>query len=325
MMHIYVFMDKLFWKVLNWNIRGTNDPEKWPLILNKIKESGCHVICLQESKREHVDFLFLRNFCPRNFDSFAFVPSVGRSGGIITIWDSSVFKGNCVFHNDYALSVEFQSTKSDLFWTLTNIYAPCQDSQQLDFLHWLNNVTIPDEENWLLVGDFNLIRSPQDRNRDGGNVNEMLLFNEVISNLGLVDIPLKGRKYTWSNMRDSPLLQRLDWFFTSVAWSTTFPNTMALPLAMTTSDHIPCVISIKTSIPKSVIFRFENRWLQHPDSLATVEHTWSQSIYYADAVKRITAKFKILRKEMKKWSNSISSINHDIKDLNSLYLPYGCH
>jgi exonuclease III len=59
MMHIYVFMDKLFWKVLNWNIRGTNDPEKWPLILNKIKESGCHVICLQESKIEHVDLNFL--------------------------------------------------------------------------------------------------------------------------------------------------------------------------------------------------------------------------------------------------------------------------
>jgi hypothetical protein len=168
------------------------------------------------------------------------------------------------------------------------------------------------------VGDFNLIRSPQDRNRDGGNVNEMLLFNEEISNLGLVDIPLKGRKYTLSNMQDSPLLQRLDWFFTSVAWSTTFPNTMALPLAMTTSDHVPCVISIQTSIPKSVIFRFENRWLQHPDFLTTVENTWNQSIHYADAAKRITAKFKILRKELKKWSTSISSINQDIQDLNSL-------
>jgi hypothetical protein len=115
------------------------------------------------------------------------------------------------------MSVELQSTKSDLFWTLTNIYAPCQDSQQLDFLHWLNNISSPDDENWLLVGDFNLIRSPQDRNKEGGNVNEMLLFNEAISKLGLVDINLKGRKYTWSNMQNSPLLQRLDWFFSSVA------------------------------------------------------------------------------------------------------------
>jgi hypothetical protein len=146
----------------------------------------------------------------------------------------------------------------------------------------------------------------------------MLLFNEAISNLGLVDIPLKGRKYTWSNMQDSPPLQRLDWFFSSVSWSTTFPKTMALPLDMTTSDHVPGVNSIQTSIPKSVIFRFENIWLEHPDFIATVENTWNRSIHYADASKRITAKFKILRKELKTWSNSIPSINQDVQDLSSL-------
>jgi hypothetical protein len=189
---------------------------------------------------------------------------------------------------------------------------------QLVFLHWLNSLVIPDDENWLLMGDFNLIRSPQDRNKAGGNINEMLLFNEAISNLGLVDIPLKGRKFTWSNMQNSPLLQRLDWFFSSVAWTTSFPNTMATPLAMTTSDHVPCVISIQTSIPKSTVFRFENSWLDMPDFLATVESSWTQSIHYADAAKRITAKFKVLRKELKKWKHSISSITKDIEDLNVL-------
>jgi hypothetical protein len=32
-----------------------------------------------------------------------------------------------------------------------------------------------------IVGDFNLIRGPHNRNKPGGNVEEMLLFNEVIS------------------------------------------------------------------------------------------------------------------------------------------------
>jgi hypothetical protein len=32
-----------------------------------------------------VDTSFLRQFYPRNLDSFAYVPSVGRSGGIITV------------------------------------------------------------------------------------------------------------------------------------------------------------------------------------------------------------------------------------------------
>jgi hypothetical protein len=28
-----------------------------------------------------------------------------------------------------------------------------------------------------------------------------------------VELPLKGRAYTWSNMQENPLLEQLDWFF----------------------------------------------------------------------------------------------------------------
>jgi hypothetical protein len=45
------------------------------------------VICFQETKREDFDIVFIRNFCPRNFDSYAFNPSVGQSGGTLAIWD----------------------------------------------------------------------------------------------------------------------------------------------------------------------------------------------------------------------------------------------
>lgn len=49
---------------------------------------------------------------------------------------------------------------------------------------------MPNEEQWLIVGDFNLIRRPEDRNMPGGDINEIFLFNEAISNLGLIEIPL---------------------------------------------------------------------------------------------------------------------------------------
>jgi hypothetical protein len=54
----------------------------------------------------------------------------------------------------------------------------------------MKGIQIPDEVDWLLLGDFNLFRKPEDRNRDGGNLNEMLLFNEAISSLGLNEIVL---------------------------------------------------------------------------------------------------------------------------------------
>ena len=72
---------------------------------------------------------------------------------------------------------------------------------------------MPDEQDWIIVGDFNLMRSPNNRNRLGGDVTKMLLFNEAISSLGIVELPLQGKRFTWSNKQHPPLLERLDWFF----------------------------------------------------------------------------------------------------------------
>jgi hypothetical protein len=111
---------------------------------------------------------------------------------------------------------------------------------------------MPDMIKWLVVGDFNLYRTPEDRNKPGGDHVEMYLFNEAINALGLVELPLNGKRFTWTNKQLSPLLERLDWFFTSTSWTTAYPNTYAYPLVMETSDHVPCVISISTNIPRRI-------------------------------------------------------------------------
>jgi len=55
------------------------------------------------------------------------------------------------------------------------------------------------------MGDFNLIRKPEDRNKEGGDISEMFLFNEAFSAQGLNEVVLWNRKYTWSNIQESPL------------------------------------------------------------------------------------------------------------------------
>ena len=106
------------------------------------------------------------------------------------------------------------------------------------FLYWLKNIDMPEEVEWILLGDFNLLRSPSDRNRPGGDINEMLVFNEAISVLGVVELPLMDRKFTWSNKQFPPLLERLDWFFTSISWTNNFPGTTVSSLTNETSDHL---------------------------------------------------------------------------------------
>jgi len=82
---------------------------------------------------------------------------------------------------------------------LTNICAPCVHPAKRDFIQWFKNINMLDLVDWIIVGDFNLRHSPDDRNQHVVDHRDMYLFNDAISSLGLVDIPLKGRRCTWSN------------------------------------------------------------------------------------------------------------------------------
>ena len=144
---------------------------------------------------------------------------------------------------------------------------------------------------------------------------KMYLFNEAISALGLVELPLKGRRFTWSNKQLSPLLERLDWFLTSALWTVTYPNIFASSVVNETSDHTPCVITILTAIPKTSIFRFENYWMEHEEFMPLVQHTWASSVNETDMAKVITAKFKNLRRVLKDWQRNLSNLKLAIENV----------
>lgn len=92
---------------MSWNVRGINSRLKWDSIRDKVIDSACDVICFQETKKENMDLAFIKNVCPASFDLFEFLPSVGASGGLLVAWKSSVFKGDLVFTNNYAISIKF--------------------------------------------------------------------------------------------------------------------------------------------------------------------------------------------------------------------------
>jgi hypothetical protein len=120
-------------------------------------------------------------------------------------------------------------------------------------------------------------------------------------------------------MQTNPLLEQLDWFFTSPNWTLDHPHTEVLPLAKITSDHIPCKIAIDTRIPTSNIFRFENYWAEHSDFLTQVQSNWLNSLD-GNAVKNISSKFKTLRSHLKAWSTNLSNLNLLIQNCNTVIL-----
>jgi exonuclease III len=78
-------MSNRSWNILCWNVHGTNAVDKCDVVREKIEESACSVVCLQETKRERFDMSYIHKFAPRRFDQFDYVPSIGASGGILVV------------------------------------------------------------------------------------------------------------------------------------------------------------------------------------------------------------------------------------------------
>ena len=77
------------WKVLCWNVRGLNAEARQLAVRQKIDESGCSIVCRQQTKCMQMDQRFIRKFCLRHFDNFVYVPSAGASVGMLVVWISS--------------------------------------------------------------------------------------------------------------------------------------------------------------------------------------------------------------------------------------------
>jgi hypothetical protein len=169
----------------------------------------------------------VRKFAPRCFDKFDFIPSAGASGGILVLWCNSLFLGLTVDKKSFGLTISFTSQFNST-WKLATVYGPCQNPERSDFVQWLHSHSIADDENWIFLGDFNFNRSLEDGNKPGGSMSDTFIFNNLIGHQGLVELPLKGRAFTWTNMQQDPLLEQLDWFFTSTNWTTSYPNTLVL-------------------------------------------------------------------------------------------------
>lgn len=313
-------MSSILWNILCWNVRGLNTDVKCLALRNKIDEANCSIVCLQETKKESFDHSFIRKCCPGRFGKYEFIPSRGASGGLIIIWCSSQFTANVIHRENFAITIEFTHMHNNKKWNLSNIYGPCDGPEREEFVTWLQNLHINPEDLWLLMGDFNFIRSLENRNLPGGNLDDIFTFNEIISNLALLEIPIKGRQFTWSNMQEQPLLEQLDWFFSSVEWISVFPNTMVKPLAKPISDHVPCVLSVDTAIPRCNLFRFESFWTEHPGFLEVVQNSWRKPVKSTSSATSISAKLKRLRYALKKWSRSISKLSLLIETSNKVLL-----
>jgi hypothetical protein len=76
-------------------------------------------------------------------------------------------------------------------------------------VHWLYDIDIPHDELLIFMGEFNFIRSQNNRSMCGRDVNDMFLFNDNVDHLGKEDLSLGqicSKTLLWSRLSGSSLV-----------------------------------------------------------------------------------------------------------------------
>jgi hypothetical protein len=89
------------------------------------------------------------------------------------------------------------------------------------------------------------------------------------------ELYLHGRRFTWSNERRRPIMERIDRAFANVPWLQTFPSHHLRTLLSNSSDHAPLLLQLCTEPWAWPWFRFEPFWVLLQGYEETVQQAWA--------------------------------------------------
>jgi hypothetical protein len=156
---------------------------------------------------------------------------------------------------------------------------------------------------WVVAGDFNQIFCSENKNNTNINRSMMGRFRRFINDMGLKDIPLVGRKYTWSNERSSPTLVKLDHLFCTACWEQLYLDCIRRSNATRLSDHCSLILSLKEDFKGKSRFHFESFWTKIADFLDVVADSWVQPVQTSCPLKRISLKLRRLARSLQSWGH----------------------
>jgi hypothetical protein len=218
-----------------------------------------------EPKLATVDRFTVMSILGPNFDAFVAILAVGTSGGIIVAWQCSQVQVTHSQVYNYSVTITLKFENRDL-WSLTTVYGPTHKNLKVAFLEELTVVRAGIQGCWATMGYFNLILEATDKTNTMGYFNLILRagmmgrFRRLLNDLELKEQDLIGIRYTWSNERQSPTLEKLDIWFYSVDWEEGHPDCLLQALSSSLSDHCAIMMSTNVSYHQRSRFHFQSFW-----------------------------------------------------------------
>lgn len=183
--------------ISSWNVRGANGSVARSNIRKLVSQSKANILFLQETKCSSWSDLLMNSIWDSNIYEWEVVNSTGNSGGLLIFWKKSL------------LTVEQVTCSSCWIWckgkvngeypvNLINVYGPHDPLEKSVFWNHLRNIVSASiDEPLCILGDFNSIRSKEDREGCIYSDRDSKLLNEFLEDHNLLEIDGSNFKFTW--------------------------------------------------------------------------------------------------------------------------------
>ncbi|XP_022008143.1 uncharacterized protein LOC110907471 [Helianthus annuus] len=227
-------------------------------------------------------------------DVHIYVDALGRSGGLVSIWNPSLFECIEVIRNQRFLVVRGKLKPTGEIINVVNVYAYNAPGARRVLWAELTHLRRSVQGMWVFGGDFNDVREPAERWNSEFVALNAAYFNEFIEEAELVEYHMGGRKFTFhadNGMHKS----KLDRFLVCTSFRDKWPSASVVALSNVVSDHCPILM---TTVPIDfgpIPCRIFNSWLEIPGILDFIEQAMASFRFDGPADLHLATKLKWIK------------------------------
>ena len=171
-------------KILSWNVRGVNDPNKRKVIKNFIRTHRVDLVFLQETKVQEMNNDMVYNLGVERFLNWIALNAKGSAGGILLFWDKRPISLVDSMVGSFSVLCLFRIEEDGFQWDFSGVYGIVEKSLREPFWEELSSIKGLWEEPWCVRGDLNEILSLDERSKGGRTSNSMRRFVDILNDLG---------------------------------------------------------------------------------------------------------------------------------------------
>uniref|UniRef100_A0A1D1YFE7 Retrovirus-related Pol polyprotein LINE-1 n=1 Tax=Anthurium amnicola TaxID=1678845 RepID=A0A1D1YFE7_9ARAE len=294
---------QFFMKILTWNVRGLNGVGRRVALKNSLSQFDADIYVFVETKvKAHKAKRVCASILP-DYDFIANYESC-RDGRIWVLWRSSIVKIQIIDETEQYMHLMVDLGNSKCF-ILSAIYNSNLALDRLKTWQALKNISSSISIPWLVTGDFNQVRSNDEK--IGGlkiPLSHLKPLNECIDFCTLQDMKSIGNPLSWCNQGVSRrrILARLDRSMINEEWITLFPSSLLHYGPAFMSDHSLMLISTVDDLPKEPKpFKFHCMWTSHPDFLNIIKEAW-KSDSTGSPMFTFCQKLKSVKNALRSWN-----------------------